>query len=160
MYIRTNTKSCLKRFVALAVCLACLVTEAAWAVAGGSLSGMIKDPSGAAIPKAQLTLTNVEQKTTFKSTSDARGFYSFPALPVGHYDLRAEAPGFKTQEKKNLTIDTDAALRADIIFEVGERQDVVTVTAAEGAVETQPDTVATHLGEVVSSSQMEAVPLN
>jgi hypothetical protein len=114
----------------------CFYMKTAWAVAGGSLSGIIKDPSGASVPDAQLTLTNVAQKTVFKSVSDAQGFYSFPALLVGIYDLRIEAPGFKTQEKKNLSVDTDAALRADIVMDVGERQDVVTVTAAEGNIDT------------------------
>ncbi len=131
-----------------------------WARAGGSLSGTIKDPSGASVSRAQLTLTNVDLKTKFKSSSDVQGFYSFPALPVGHYDLRVEANGFGTQEKKNLTVDADAALRFDVVIDVGQRQETVTVTAAEGTIETQPDTVATHLGEVVSGKQIEAVPLN
>jgi hypothetical protein len=155
-----NTQERRRAFFVAALFGLCLCTKTAWAVAGGSLSGIIKDPSGASVPKAQLTLTNVEQKAIFKSVSDAQGFYSFPALPVGRYDLRVKAPGFQSQEKKNLTIDTDAALRADIVVHVGERQDVITVTAAEGAIETEPDTVATHLGEVVSSTQIEGVPLN
>ncbi|MBV9267318.1 MAG: TonB-dependent receptor, partial [Acidobacteriaceae bacterium] len=140
--------------------LFCLWAKTAWAVAGGSVSGIIKDPTGASVPNAQLSLTNVDQETVFKSISDARGFYSFPAVPVDHYDLRVEARGFKTQIRQSLSIDTDAALRADIVLEVGERQEIVTVTAEEGTIETQPDTVATHLGEVVSSGQIEEVPLN
>lgn len=142
--------------------LACVLVSlpALAAAAAGTLSGTVTDTTGAFISNAQLELTNVELKTEFKSTSDARGFYSFPALPVGHYDLRIELPGFTTQEKRNLTVDTDAALRVDVVLNVGQRQDVVNVTAAGQEIETQPDTVATHLGEVVSGAQIEAVPLN
>jgi hypothetical protein len=129
-------------------------------LAAGSLSGTVKDGTGASIPNAQLLVTNVDQSAEFKSTSDTKGFYSFPALPVGHYDLRIESRGFATQERKNLIVETDAALRVHIVLSVGQRHEVVTVTAAQDGLETQPDTVATHLGEVVASSQIEAVPLN
>jgi outer membrane receptor protein involved in Fe transport len=139
-----------------------LFTSAAatWAGAGGSLAGIIKDPTGALVPGVQLKLINISLKTEFATVSDARGLYTFPTLPVGRYDLRIESPGFKTQEKKNLAIDSDAALRVDAFLEVGKRTDTVTVTATEGTIETQPDTVATHLGEVVSAREIEAVPLN
>ncbi len=158
-FVFRNKALCFRIF-AFGLLALCPVVKTAWAMAGGSLSGIIRDPSGASVPNAQLTLTNIEQHTVFKSVSDAQGFYSFPALSVGRYDLRIEAPGFKSQEKNNLTVDTDAALRADLVLEVGQRREVVTVTAAQGAIEVQPDRVATHLGEVVSSRQIEAIPLN
>lgn len=105
-------------------------------------------------------LINTELKTQFKSVSDAQGFYSFPVLPVGHYDLRVEAGGFRTQEKDDVTVDTDAAVRVDLVLDLGQKQDIVTVSASGGSIETQPDTGATHLGEVVSGRQIEALPLN
>jgi hypothetical protein len=147
----------------LRIVFAALVLFAAvhiWAFAAGSVSGVVKDPSGAAIPGARLTLINTALKSEFKATSDAQGFYSLLALPVGHYDLTIEATGFQTQQKTNLTVDTDAALRVDAFMEVGQRAEAVTVTDSADAVQTQPDTVATHLGEVVSGEQMEALPLN
>ena len=131
-----------------------------WAFAAGSVSGVVKDPSGAAIPGARLTLINTALKSAFKTTSDAQGFYSLLALPVGHYDLTIEATGFQTQQKTNLAVDTDAALRADAFMEVGQRAEAVVVTDSADAIQTQPDTVATHLGEVVPDTQMEALPLN
>ena len=131
-----------------------------WAFAGGSVSGVIKDQSGAAIAGAKLSLVNATLKTAFKVTSDGEGYYSFPALPVGHYDLTIEAPGFQTQRKTNLIVDSDAALRVDASMNVGQRSDAVTVTDTSEAVQTQVDTVATHLGEVVSDKQIEALPLN
>lgn len=140
--------------------LAALSANLRLAAAAGSLSGIIKDPSGASVPHAQITLVNSALKSQFKATSDTRGFYSFPALPVGGYDLRVEAAGFRTQEKTNLAVDTDAALKIDVQLEVGRRSDIVTVTASEGAIDTQVESAATHLGEVVSQKQIEALPLN
>ena len=91
-----------------------LPIASAWAFAASSISGVVKDPSGAAIPGAQLTLIETARKTKFSTTTDGQGFYSFPALPVGHYDLTIEAAGFQTRQKKNLSVDTDAALRLEI----------------------------------------------
>jgi Carboxypeptidase regulatory-like domain len=127
--------------------------------AAGSFSGVVKDPTGAA-PAARLTLINTILKTEFKAASDARGFYSFPALLVGHYDLTFDATGFQTEQKTNLTVDTDAALRIDTALQVGQRSQAVTVTESAEAIQTQVATVATHLGDVVSGKQMEALPLN
>jgi len=131
-----------------------------WGAATGRLSGTIKDPSGAVVPGATITLINMGLKSEFKSISDRQGFYSFPVLPVGHYNLAIEAVGFKTQKKTNLTVDTDAALTLDITLQLSERSETVAVTATPATTEAQVDTVATHLGELVTGSQMAALPLN
>ena len=109
------------------------------------MAGSIKDPSGGLVPGAQITLTDIALKSEFKTVSDAHGFYSFPALPVGRYDLRIAADGFKTQER-NLSVNADAALRVDAFLEVGHRSDTVTVVDSADTVETQVESVATHLG--------------
>jgi hypothetical protein len=114
----------------------------------------------AAIPHARLILVNNALKSEFKTVSDAQGFYSFPALPVGHYDLTIEAKGFQSQKKTRLIVDADAALTINTVLQVGAQLAEVTVTAVESAVPTQVETVATHLGEVVQSGQIQALPLN
>jgi hypothetical protein len=104
-----------------------------------------------------LVLVNTGQQTVYRVVSDRQGFYSFPNLPVGRYDLTITAKLFETQRKMNLAVDTDSALRVDASLAVGAETSVVVVTDAASA---QVDTVATHLGEVVSGSQMTALPLN
>ena len=130
------------------------------AVSGGSLAGTIKDASGGVIPHAQVTLTNIGLQTVFKTTSDGQGVYNFPALAVGRYDLTIEAAGFKPQRRTNLGVDADGAVRVDAVLEVGQESSAITVTETGAAVDTQVDTVATHLGEVVPDTQIEAIPLN
>jgi hypothetical protein len=124
---------------------------------GGSISGAVADKSGAIVSGAILKLINTAQQTAYQAVSDKQGLYIFPNLPVGHYDLTIAAPGFSTQRKTNLVVDTDSAIRVDAALEIGERSDTVTVTSDAGA---QVETAATHLGEVVSAGQMTALPLN
>ncbi len=130
-----------------------------WAAATGSITGTLRDQSGAAVARATITLVNTALKSEYKAVSNGQGFYSFPTLPAGHYDLTIEATGFRTQET-NLTVDTDAAVRVDANLALEQRSDSVTVESSEAATEVQVDTVSTHLGELVTSPQMTALPLN
>jgi hypothetical protein len=152
--MKTNT-------TALILSLGLLVCQTVlWAFAGGTLSGTLRDPSGAVIPGADLTLTNTALKSEFKATSDAQGFYSFQSLAVGGYDLTIEAPGFQAQKKTGITMDADAAVRVDVALAMAQQEQEVTISEAGSAVSTQVEMTATHLGEVVASAQMEALPLN
>ena len=142
----------------MCVVLCFLANAQAWGATGGSISGTVKDQSGALVPSATLTLVNLDLTSSYKASTDAQGFYSFPSLPVGRYELTIEAAGFKTQKKTGLVVDADAALHVDADLELGEKSETVTVTSA--AAETQVDTVATHLGEVVQETQITSLPLN
>ena len=75
--------------------LLALVGLTLWASDGGSLSGAITDPNGAAVPGAKITAT--ETATAVKQTiiTDRQGFYSFQSLSVGRYDVEVDASGFK-----------------------------------------------------------------
>ena len=134
-----------------------VITSLVQAATGGSISGAITDQSGAVVIGAALKLVNTAQQTTYNAVSDKQGFYTFPNLPVGRYELDITATGFNAQRKIDLTVDADSALRVNASLEIGTRSDVVTVTSEAGV---QVDTTATHLGEVVSGDQMTAIPLN
>jgi hypothetical protein len=64
-----------------------------WAATTGSISGTVKDPSGAVIAGAQITATNTATNVPAKTVSDDKGVYTFPSLPVGRYDIKAEEEG-------------------------------------------------------------------
>jgi hypothetical protein len=131
-----------------------------WAAANGSLAGTLKDSTGAVVEGAAVTLVNTALKSEYTAISNGRGFYAFPTLPVGHYDLTIEATGFKTQKKTNLKIDTDAALNLDAVLTLARVEESVSVSAEVTTIEAEVDTVATHLGELVTGAQMTALPLN
>jgi hypothetical protein len=128
-----------------------------YAASGGSISGTVADSSGAVIIGAALKLVNTAQQTVWQATSDDRGLYSFPNIPVGHYDLTITAAGFAAQKKTGISVDTDSAIRLDLALAVGGQSDAITVTSDPVV---QVETTATHLGEVVSGTEMTAIPLN
>lgn len=137
-----------------------LASRSSFAAASGSLSGTLSDPSGAVITGASVTLINTPNGSKYTAVSNDQGFFSFPSLPVGHYDVTIEAPGFKTQKKSDLIIDTNAALKLEATLKVGDHSEQVNVEGDSEAIEVQVDTVATNLGEVVSGREIVGVALN
>ncbi len=129
---------------------------ASWAAITGSLSGTIRDASGAVIPGASLIVTNTAQGFQSKTNTDPKGFYSFPSLAVGRYELLVSASGFRSQKRTGLSIDTDSALTIDATLEVAERVEGITVEATE----IQVETTSSQMSDVVTSKQMTAVALN
>jgi hypothetical protein len=127
------------------------------AAVGGSISGAVTDKAVRSSLAHCSKLVNTAQQTTYQATSDKLGLYSFPNLPVGHYQLTARATGFNPQRREDLKVDTDSAIRLDIALEIATHTDTVTVTTDAGV---QVESAATHLGEVVSAVQMTALPLN
>lgn len=138
------------------LCLSLGLLAAAWAGVGGSISGTIKDPSGAAIANAAVTLANSATGVRQSGTADGRGSYSFPVLPVGAYVLEVNQPGFKPYRRTGIVLDTNSALLLEVVLQVGEKTDVVTVS--DSAVHV--DTYSNQMGEVINSAQMTAVPLD
>jgi hypothetical protein len=128
-----------------------------YAANGGSIAGIVADSSGAVIVGATLKLVNTAQQTVWQAVSDKQGLYSFPNIPVGRYDLTITATGFTAQKKTGISVDTDSAIRLDLVLTVGGQSYAVTVTGDIGA---QVETTATHLGEVVSAAEMTSIPLN
>src|ERR1700678_2279371 len=121
---------------------------------GGSISGTVKDPSGAAIVKASVTLINTGTGIRQATTADGSGTYVFPVLPVGNYVLEVNQPGFKAYRRSGIVLDTSSAMLLDVVLQVGPWIDVVTVSDAAAHLETS----SSQMGEVINSTQMSAVP--
>jgi len=127
-----------------------------WAATTGSISGILKDPSGAVVQGAMLIATNTAQGIQSKTTTNYKGFYIFPSLPVGRYDLQAQVEGFRSAKRTGLVIDADSALKIDMTVEMIEKIEEVTVI--ENGV--QVDSVSSQMGEVVTGRAMTSVALN
>src|SRR5277367_1240714 len=76
-----------------------------WASVGGSISGTIKDTSEAVIGGAVVTATNENTGVQQTVKTEASGSYAFPILPVGHYDVEINHPGFKSYRRRGVIID-------------------------------------------------------
>ncbi len=127
-----------------------------WAGAGGSVSGTVKDASGAVIADATVNATNVETAVHDRVATNGRGFYSFPGLPVGRYNIAIKKTGFKVYQRTEILINTNSALTVDVVLDVGETFDAVTVIDTAVHVETSD----TQMGDVIGAGKMAAVPLN
>jgi hypothetical protein len=139
-----------------ALCLPLVLLGAAFAGVGGSISGTVKDPSGAAITGAYIALVNSTTGVRQSTTADVRGAYTFPVIPVGGYVLEVNHPGFRPYRRTGIVLDTNSALLLDVVLQVGDRSDAVTVS--ESAVHLE--TYSSQVGEVINGEQMNAVPLN
>lgn len=126
------------------------------AAINGTISGNIADPSGAVVPGVTVTVTNQLTGVVNTVTSDNRGFYSFPALPVGIYRLSARVPSFKDFSEENIRIDANSFVRVDIALQIGAASETEHVNADA----LQVETITTQLGDVIDSTTMTAVPLN
>src|SRR5262245_31980904 len=84
----------------------------------GGLRGVVKDPQGV-IPGVTVTLTNESSNTTRETVTNAVGEYSFPAVDPSRYAVKATVPGYKTFERKGITIGVQSFLSLDITLEVG-----------------------------------------
>jgi hypothetical protein len=138
------------------LCLHLCLLGMTFAGVGGSISGTIKDQSGAAIAKASVTVLNTSTGVRQSAAADNRGTYTFPVLPVGDYVLEVNHPEFKRYRRTGIAIDANSALQLDIVLQVGERTDAITVSDNAARVETS----SSQMGEVITGSTMTGVPLN
>src|ERR1700721_898134 len=102
------------------LCAVALLSSALlWASVGGSIAGTDKDPSGRVIPNAEITLRESTTGISYQAHSDSKGLYTFPVLPVGHYELQVQATGFSGYQRTGVVLDTNAALTLDAGLQVG-----------------------------------------
>src|SRR5438874_11238706 len=78
------------------------------------LSGTVTDPTGAVLPDVTITATQTRQTISFKAKTDSEGQYLFPRLPIGPYEVKAEASGFKTFVQSGLDLTTSADARLNV----------------------------------------------
>ncbi len=116
----------------------------------GTISGRIQDSTGAVLPGVEVTLIHVERGTRRTTVTNEEGRYYATALPVGTYELAAELAGFKRYERKDIRVDAGSQVRVDIVMEIGEVTESITVTG--GAPLIQLDT-----GEISRAIETEQI---
>lgn len=114
------------------------------------------DQTGAVIPNANVTALNLDTTVKRTAKTDANGFYSFTALPVGRYEVDVIREGFKPYKRTGLVIDINSQLRADVSLSTGGHTEEVVVSENAVHVETE----STQVGQVVTGDVMTAVALN
>ena len=136
--------------------LVCLSIASAYAqeVSAG-ITGRVTDPSNSAIVGAKVTAKDLDRGTDWPTTTNIDGIYVFPRIPVGRYELRVEATGFKTLINPEITLEVNQRARVDVAMEVGAITESVQVTGEAPLLQTD----TTQVGAVVGSKTIEDMPL-
>ena len=125
-------------------------------VAGATLTGTVKDPSGAVVPNAQVSITDIDTSVSRSVSSNAAGLYTAPNLLPGNYELRVTAAGFRTQVERGITLSVGAQQQLDITMQVGQISQTVEITTEAPTVEL----TSSELGATVNSTTVRELPLN
>jgi len=147
----------LTRVFAFVVLLSFSVAGAIWSqVVGGSISGTVRDGSGAAIAGAAVEIRNEETGFRRVVTSDGQGRYAAPSVPIGTYSVSAVKEGFSALTKTGIRLVVAQSLVFDLALAVGQVQQEVTVAAVPATVQVSTQ----QTSGLVDERQVKELPLN
>ncbi len=115
------------RLLSVVACLLLLALAAFGQGDNGSITGTVKDTSGAVAPNASIDAKNVDTNTVFHGGTSATGNYVIP-VPAGKYELTVTVTGFKKYVRENLEVQVATATRQDVTLELGATNETITVT--------------------------------
>src|SRR5215813_13697726 len=126
---------------ALALCLCLLAGGASVSIAqttgSATLRGIVKDPNGAVVAGASVTLKSVRTQSERKAKTNSDGIYVFTAVDPSNYELKVEASGFKTLSQTGVTISPGDTRGLDLTLEVGATSETVTVSGTLEEIKTE-----------------------
>lgn len=122
----------------------------------GTITGTITDTSGAVIPNAKVTLTQVETGLVLQGTTNRAGIYVFSPVKIGNYTVTATNTGFQTITQTGLTLNVNQTLVVNLTLHPGQVTQTVTVTAGAAQLLQKEDA---STGQVVSSKVINETPL-
>ena len=125
-------------------------------VTSGSIIGNIHDQSGAVIPNAKVTATDIGKGSSTSVLTNGSGDFTIPFLLPGTYDVAVESAGFKKTVSHNVILDIDQKQRVDLDLSPGGTSETVEVTTTPSLIKTD----TSELGDVVSKREVENLPLN
>src|SRR5215470_1297128 len=145
---------------ATAIAVVSLITFGSCAVFGqvstATISGVVRDASGAVVPGVTVTVKHVESGLTRIAVTNENGGYTVQLLPVGAYEITTDLPGFKQEVRRGINLAVGQVAVVNLALEVGAAAEAVTVTGEAPIVNT---TLASTSG-LVNESQIKDLPLN
>src|SRR6266446_7938373 len=142
---------CVKLQAATAALLLCLVATAQT----GGVSGTIRDSSGGLLPKATVSLIDLDTNATQTQTTGDSGNFAFPQVKPGRYRIEAEAAGFKKFVQSDISVNVQQQVSLNPVMQIGQATESIEVTAETPLL--QPNT--SSLGQVVNNRQISDLPL-
>lgn len=131
----------------------CVLRAQNW---NSNLEGFVIDPSGAAIPEAKVDLRNTATAQRREARTNSEGFYSFPMVPVGAYELEVSRQGFATKIQRGLVLQVGETARVDATLELAREQTTVRVDAQPPLIQTATPAI----GDEIDNQRVSLLPLN
>jgi Carboxypeptidase regulatory-like domain/TonB dependent receptor len=122
----------------------------------GTISGTVKDPTGAVVREAQVTITETTTATVNRTKTDSAGQYVVPFLQPGTYQIFVESSGFKKEVRDGITLQANEHPLIDLTLQIGSAAETVSVTADAPLI----DTANASVGQVISTKEVEDLPVN
>ncbi|MGC2357077.1 MAG: carboxypeptidase regulatory-like domain-containing protein [Candidatus Acidiferrum sp.] len=143
--------------IGLVALLLCAIALPAWAqLDTGSIVGVVQDKSGAVVPDAKVTVTNLKTGRVYEVQTNPTGEYEVPGLPAGLYKVVAEHEGFKTRVVDGIVLYATDRRAVNATLDVGQTSENVTVTADVTTVNTQ----TSEAGATIDNTEVQNLPLN
>lgn len=146
----------MSRWICVVLCVVSLCNISYSQTTFASITGTVTDSTGAAIPNATVTATNVQTNIRTVTTSNEVGNYNIPQLLQGTYTVRAQAAGFREFVAQNVVLASRDIRRVDITLEVGAVETVVEVSGGATLIETE----TARIGDVKTADVLKSLPLN
>ena len=121
-----------------------------------TITGIVRDASGAVVPKATVTVTNVQTNISVKTETDGEGAYVIPSLRPGRYFIAAESAGFQKTLRTGITLQVAQVARVDIALQPGQITEAVEVVGGTPLL----DSLTSSRGSVVDQRKIVELPLN
>jgi Carboxypeptidase regulatory-like domain len=137
--------------------LGCLcISRSAWSQqTTASITGTVADEGGAAITSATVTVTDIDRGTTYTAKTNDGGLFNFVRVPIGNYQVKAEAPGFQSAVQTGVTLVLNQTARFDFKMHVG----AVTTTAQVTSEAPQLQSETTQVSTLIDSKTVTDIPL-
>ena len=146
-----------QKFSCISLLLALLfVATAMTQVTTGTISGMVKDSSGAVLPGARVVIRNEDTGISRTVQADSAGRYSAPSLNLGHYQVTVNLEGFQTEMRRGIVLTVGREAVVDMTLSVGAVTETVEVTGEAPLVES----TTSSLGSLVDDRTIRDLPLN
>ncbi len=147
-----STKRLFTIFALLVLCAGFIVAQSSTT---GKVLGIVSDPSGGVVPKAEVQLLNVETNVLATQVANDAGEFSFPNVTPGNYKITVKLAGFRTAEISGVLVEVNKSATVPIKLELGSDTQVVEVTAAPAA---QLQTTNAQIGNTVSTEAILHLP--
>jgi Carboxypeptidase regulatory-like domain/TonB dependent receptor len=133
-----------------------LAAATSFAQSTATLSGSVTDPSGAAVPQAQVTVRGLSTGVVREVKSDSAGDYSVPSLQPGNYSVSVKSSGFADFTLPSVTLQVDQSVTANVKLGVAATGEIVQVQGTASIVDAETSTV----GQVIDQKTVQEIPLN